>query len=99
MKKGDSMGTYDHKQILSDYANGRMTVESAMGHTLQHIDKLYELRTNANVNRYELRGTVDTLERAITTLQAEIARLTALIEKFPPKLKRKFSGKSQKDQP
>lgn len=91
------MGTYDHKQILSDYANGRMTVETAMGHTLQHIDKLYELQTNANVNRYELRGRVDSLEKIVTTLQAEIARLTALIEKVLPKRKQKSSGKSPTD--
>jgi len=55
------MGTYDHKQILSDYENGRMTAEMAMGHSLQHIDKLYELQTTANVNRYEMRGKIDTL--------------------------------------
>ncbi len=76
------MSTYDHKKILSDYANGRMTIEMAMGHTLQHVDKLYDLQTTANVNRYELRGRVDTFEKMATTLQAEVARLTALIEKF-----------------
>ncbi len=69
------MGTYNHKKILSDYANGRMTVEMAMGHTLQHIDKLYELQTTANVNRYKLRGKVDALEKTVATLQSKIARL------------------------
>ncbi|OQY37277.1 MAG: hypothetical protein B6243_00960 [Anaerolineaceae bacterium 4572_5.2] len=92
------MGTYNHKQILSDYANDRMTVEMAIGHTLQHIDKLYELQTTANVNRYELRGRVDTLEKTVTTLQTGFARLTALVEKSLPKCKRKSSGKQQKSQ-
>ena len=93
------MGTYDHKQVLSEYANGKITVEMAMGHTLQHIDKLYELQTTANINRYELRGKVDTLANTVNTLQAKIDRLTALVEKFLPKRKGKTSGKPQKDQP
>jgi hypothetical protein len=93
------MGTYDHKQILSDYESGRMTVEMAMGHSLQHIDKLYELQTTANVNRYEVRGKIDTLENRVNTLQKEVARLAALVEKFLPKRKQKSSDKSQKDQP
>ncbi len=92
------MGTYNHKQILSDYANDRMTVEMAMGHTLQHIDKLYDLQTTANVNRYELRGRVDILEKTVTTLQAKVDQLTTLIEKFLPKRKRKSSGQ-HKGQP
>ena len=91
------MGTYDHKQILSDYANGRMTVEMAMGHALQHIEKLYDLQATANINRYELRGRVDSLDKTVSTLQAEVARLVALIEKFLTK--QTSSGKSQKDQP
>ncbi len=92
------MGTYDHKQMLSDYANGRMTVEMAMGHTLQHLDKLYDLQTTANINRYELRGRVDTLDKTVSTLQAEVARLVALIEKFLPRRKQNSFGESQKDQ-
>lgn len=89
------MGTYDHKQVLSDYANGKMTVEMAMGHTLQHLDKLYELQTTANISRYELRGRVDTLDKTMSTLQTEVIRLLALVEKFLPKQK---PGKSQKGQ-
>jgi len=92
------MGTYDHKQILSDYANGRMTVEMAMGHVLQHIEKLYDLQTTANINRYELRGRVDTLDKTVSTLRAEVARLVAFVEKFLPKQKQQSSGRSQKDQ-
>jgi hypothetical protein len=91
------MSAYDHKQILADYANGKMSVEMAVGHTLQHIDKLYELQTVANVNRYELRGKIDTLENSVNILQAEVARLTTLIGKFLPIHKKKSSGKSSKN--
>ena len=93
------MGTYDHKQVISDYANGRITAEMAVGHGLQHIDKLYETQTAANVSRYELRSKVDSLENTVIVLQKEVARLTALIEKFLPKRKRKSSGKQQESQP
>ncbi|MBN1991326.1 MAG: hypothetical protein JW953_01380 [Anaerolineae bacterium] len=92
------MGTYDHKQILSDYENGKLTVEMAIGHTLQHIDKLYEFQTVANINRYELRGKIDTLENRVNGLQTEIARLAALVEKFLPKRKQKSSGQPPQDQ-
>jgi predicted lipoprotein len=93
------MGTYDYKQVMSDYANGKMTVEMAMGHSLQHIDKLYEAQAATNLSRYELRSKVDSLENTVNALQAKIDRLTALVEKFLPKRKGKTSGKSQKDQP
>jgi hypothetical protein len=93
------MGTYDYKQVLSDYANGKMTVEMAMGHSLQHIAKLYETQTAANLSRYELRSKVDSLENTVNTLQTKIDRLAALVEKFLPKHKRGTPGKPQKDQP
>ena len=38
------MATYDPKQVLSDYANGRITPEMAVGHSLQHINLLYDAR-------------------------------------------------------
>ena len=62
------MGTYDHKQVMSDYANGKLTSEMAIGHRLQHIDKLYEAQTAANVSRYELRNKVNTLENRTNAL-------------------------------
>jgi len=65
--------------------------------TSDYIDKPYDLLTTANVNRYELRGRVDTLENVVFTLQAEVARLAALIEKFISKSKQKASGKPQKN--
>jgi hypothetical protein len=82
------MGTYDHKQVVLDYANGNITAEMAVGHSLQHINKLYEAQTSANLSRYELRSKVDSLEVMITTLQAEVARLTLVIETFLSKNKR-----------
>jgi hypothetical protein len=36
------MATYDHKQLLADYAAGRITPEMAVGHSLQPIAQLYE---------------------------------------------------------
>ena len=35
------MSTYDFDKVLSDYEHGRITVEMAMGYSLQHIGKLY----------------------------------------------------------
>lgn len=93
------MSTYDHKQVLSDYANGNMTVEMAMGHSLQHIDNLYELQTTANINRYELRGKVDTLESRVNILQTEVARLTVLVEKSLSKRRQTSSGAAQSNRP
>lgn len=87
------MGTYDHKQVLSDYADNKITVEMATGHSLQHIDKLYEAQTVANVSRYELRGKIDTLENRVKALQAQVDRLTAQIEKVLSKRKQIASGK------
>ncbi len=76
------MGTYDHKKVLSDYANDKITAEMAVGHSLQHIDKLYEAQTAANLSRYELRGKVDTLETVVNTLHMETVRLTRLVEQL-----------------
>ncbi len=92
------MGTYDYEKVVSDYANGRMNVEMAMGHSLQHIGKLYEAQTATNVSHYKLRGKIDTLEKTVNALQAKVDRLTALIEKFLPKRKRKSSSQ-HKGQP
>ncbi|MBE7467776.1 MAG: hypothetical protein HS114_01370 [Anaerolineales bacterium] len=87
------MGTYDHKQVISDYATGKMTPEMAIGHSLQHIDKLYEAQTVANVSWYELRSKVDGLENRINALQKAVDRLTALVEKFLPQRKRNSPDK------
>ena len=74
------MSTYDHKKVIADYANGHITPEMAVGHGLQHIDKLYEAQTTANLSRYELRSQVDSLSETVTLFQAEISRLAARLE-------------------
>ena len=71
------MATYNPKQLLNDYANGRMTPEMAMGHSLQHINLLYEAQTSANAERSALR-----LE--LNPLQAAFHRLQQAVEGQPP---------------
>jgi hypothetical protein len=66
---------------------------------LQHIGKLYEGQTTANLSRYELRSKVETLENIADTLQTEIARLAVLLEQVLPRRKQKSSGTSQADRP
>ena len=72
------MSTYDHQKVLSDYANGRMEIEMAMGHCLQHIVKLYEGQTTANTRRQEIRAKATELEKEVKTLRAEIKQLQKL---------------------
>lgn len=76
------MGTYSHKQVLSEYANGHITAEMAIGHALQHIDKLYEAQTAANLSQSELRSKVNILENMVNALNTEVIRLTLLIDRF-----------------
>lgn len=87
------MGTYPLKQIMTEYENGRMPVEMTLGHTLQHLEQLYEAQTAANLSRYELRSQVDTLESRVSVLQAALHRLTALVEKCQRKKRRATSDR------
>ena len=81
--------------MLLDYANGNITAEMAVGHSLQHIGKLYEAQTAANLSRYDLLSKVDTLEIMVDTLHTEIARLNVLVEQALHQHKTKSPGKSQ----
>jgi len=74
------MSTYDFDKVLSDYANGRITVEMAMGHSLQHIAKLYEA-LSTNITRSPEQTKVNALEKRVNTHQTAIDRLTAFMEK------------------
>ncbi len=65
------MATYDHKQVLADYAAGRITPEMAVGHSLQHIAQLYEAQT----------ATRAALDGRVNALQAAVDRLTAFMDK------------------
>lgn len=63
------MATYDHEKVLADYGHGKIDVEMAMGHALQHIGHLYVAQSAANADRQALRKRVDTLEATVTHLQ------------------------------
>jgi hypothetical protein len=71
------MATYDHKQVLADYANGRITPDMAVGHSLQHIDHLYAAQAAA---RTEWRAETDALKAQLSLVQATVTRLQAVIE-------------------
>ncbi len=72
------MSTYPIEKILIDYDNGRMDVEMAMGHSLQHVSKLYTAQTSAATERQALRQKVSALEELIKTLQTRNDRLQPL---------------------
>jgi hypothetical protein len=87
------MATYDPKQVLSDYANGKITPEMAVGHSLQHIDKLYEA---VKANRHESQSKADVLDKRLAILQAAVDRLTAFMEKVRRQTKRNSPGEQPK---
>ena len=91
------MATYDPKQVLADYAKGTITPEMAVGHSLQHIDKLYEAQTTA---RTAWHAEIDALKKQVNTQQVTIDRLTAFMEKVL-RTSKKSSAPSQSklDQP
>ncbi len=72
------MSTYDHQKVLSDYVDGRMDVEMAMGHCLQHLGQLYQAQSTANTRRQEIRDKATDLEKEVKTLRAEIKQLQRL---------------------
>lgn len=78
------MSTYDHKQVLTDYARGQITPEMAVGHSLQHIDKLYETKAIA---RTEWRIEIDALKKQLHQMQTTVDRLNSVIEKARTKQK------------
>ena len=82
------MSTYDYKQVLADYAAGKTTPEMAVGHSLQHIGKLYEAQAAANASRSAGQAKLDTLEKRVNTLQTAVDRLTAFMDKVRRKPKK-----------
>ncbi len=62
------MSTYDHQRILSDWSNGTLTADMAIGHALQHIDGLY-------ARQKALQNKVNHLENTVNSLQTQIDRL------------------------
>ncbi len=67
------MGTYDHQKILTDWSNGTLTTDMAIGHSLQHIAQLYELLAQA---RKSGNDKVNHLENKVNALQVQLDRLT-----------------------
>ena len=91
------MATYDAKQVLADYANGRITPEMAVGHSLQHIDLLY---TAIKANHQEARTKIDTLKKRVNLHQTALERLTTWMDKVLAKAKRANATSQPKvDQP
>ena len=90
------MATYDHKQVLADYAHGKIAPEMAVGHSLQHIDHLYAAQTAA---RSEWRTELNALKQQVNLVQATVDRLHAEIEKARTKQKlRPASGPTNPEQ-
>ena len=89
------MATYDPKQVLTDYASGKITPEMAVVHSLQHIDKLYEA---VKASRSEWQTQTNALDKRVNGLQAAVDRLTAFVEKFRPKRKSNASSQAKPDQ-
>jgi hypothetical protein len=74
------MSTYDFDKVLSDYAHGRIPVEMAMGHSLQHIGKLY-------ADQAAMRIEIDALKKQVNLTQLTADQLKALIDKARAKQK------------
>ncbi len=72
------MSTYDYDKVLSDYAHGPITVE--MGHSLQHIGKLY-------ADQAAMRTEIDALKKQVNFAQLTVDQLKALIDKARAKQK------------
>jgi hypothetical protein len=64
--------------VIVDYANGRITPEMAVGHSLQHIELLYEA---LKANKQEWQAPIATLNQRVNTQQTVVDRLTAFMEK------------------
>jgi predicted nucleic acid-binding Zn-ribbon protein len=79
-KEGVPLSTYDYDKILSDYAHGRITVEMAMGHSLQHIGKLY-------ADQAAMRTEIDALKKQVNRTETTVDHLKALIDKARAKQK------------
>ena len=90
------MSTYDHKQVLVDYEKGKLTPEMAVGHSLQHIDQLYDL---LKAGKQEWQSKSNAQEKRVTALQLAVDRLTAIIEKARAKQKRTAPSQPKPDQP
>ncbi len=69
------MGTYDPKRILTEWSNGTLTPDMAIGHALQHIIELYERQSIAEVERRKLQAQLNHLVNKSATNQATLDRM------------------------
>lgn len=75
------MGTYDHKKLLTDWGNGTLTNDMAIGHTLQHIGLLYEAQEQAAQRRHAMQQDMEALKAALTKLKQENEALRVHMER------------------
>jgi hypothetical protein len=71
-RKGNPMSTYEVEKVITEYANDRMPVEMAMGHSLQHIGKLYAAQTICTTTQRALNEQVNQLTTAVKTLHSAV---------------------------
>ncbi len=62
------MSTYDHQRVLTDWSNGTLTADMAIGHALQHIDELY-------ARQKAWQSKINYLENGLKTMQVQLDRL------------------------
>ncbi len=79
------MSTYEYEKVWSDYKAGRMEGEMALGHTLQHVGKLYEAIHTVTTTQRSLQEQVALLANEVKTLRCETNRVQkpADLERLP----------------
>jgi len=75
------MATYDHKKLLTEWGNGTLTSDMAIGHTLQHIGLLYQGQDQAAQRRQTMQQDIDALKAALTKLKQENETLRVHMER------------------
>ncbi|MCE7985433.1 MAG: hypothetical protein DYG89_30020 [Caldilinea sp. CFX5] len=92
------MSTYDPKQVLADYANGKITPEMAVGHSLQHIVILHDAQHAAAAGQRAEQTKLNALIERVNIHQAAIDRLLTFTAKVLAKSKPKLPGQAKPDQ-
>lgn len=71
------MSTYPIEKVLFEYEHGRMEVEMAMGHSLQHIAQLSATQATTVAEQQVLRQKIGTIENLLHSVQSKLDRLVA----------------------